>query len=53
MRPAKKEYEYGVDQCSVNDKALLNEFREKRSEWMDWFERDDQYLGPNTFDDVE
>ena len=40
MRPAKKEYEYGVDQCSVTDKALLTEFREKRSEWMDWLERD-------------
>ncbi len=39
MRPAKKEYEYGVDQCSVGDKALLTEFREKRSEWMDWLER--------------
>lgn len=40
MRPAKKEYEYGVDQCSVGDKALLTKFRKKRSKWMDWLERD-------------
>ncbi len=40
MRPAKKEYEYDVDQCSVCDKVLLSEFREKRSEWTDWLERD-------------
>ncbi len=40
MRPTKKEYEYDVDQCSVSDKALLPEFREKRSEWIDWLERD-------------
>ena len=40
MRPAKKEYDYDVDQCSVDDKALLREFREKRSTWMDWLERD-------------
>lgn len=40
MRPAKKEYEYDVGQCSVANKELLTEFREKRSEWMDWLERD-------------
>ncbi len=40
MRPAKKEYEYDADQCSVSDKALLTEFRDKRSAWMDWLERD-------------
>ncbi len=40
MRPAKKEYEYGVDQCNVSDKALLTEFRKKRSAWKDWLERD-------------
>ena len=40
MRPAKKEYEYGVDQCSVGDKKLLTKFRKKRSKWMDWLERD-------------
>ena len=40
MRPTGKDYEYDVDQCSVSDKALLSEFREKRSEWIDWLERD-------------
>lgn len=40
MPPNKKDYEYDVDQCSVSDKTLLNEFREKSSEWMDWLERD-------------
>ncbi len=40
MQPAKKEYQYGVDQCSISDKARLTEFREKRSAWMDWLERD-------------
>ncbi|MCP4326954.1 MAG: hypothetical protein GY791_00760 [Alphaproteobacteria bacterium] len=40
MRPANKEYQYEVDQCSVSDKALLTEFRAKRSEWKSWLERD-------------
>jgi hypothetical protein len=40
MRPTEREYEYGVDQCSVSDKALLTDFREKRSEWIGWLERD-------------
>ena len=40
MRPAEKAYEYDVDQCSVNDKALLTDYREKRSEWIGWLERD-------------
>ena len=40
MQPAKKDYDYDIDQCSVSDKARLSAFREKRSEWMDWLERD-------------
>lgn len=40
MRPAKKDYDYDIDQCSVSDKARLSAFREKRSEWMGWLERD-------------
>jgi hypothetical protein len=40
VRPAEKEYEYDIDQCSVSDKALLTAFREKRSEWKGWLERD-------------
>ena len=40
MQSTKKEYDYDIDQCSVSDKALLSEFREKRSAWMDWLERD-------------
>jgi len=40
MQPAKNDYKYDADQCSVDDKALLIEFREKRSEWIDWLERD-------------
>jgi len=43
MRPVKGEYEYDVDVCSVSNKELLTEFREKRSEWMDWLERDVQH----------
>jgi hypothetical protein len=40
VRRAEEEYEYDVDQCSVSDKALLTAFREKRSEWKGWLERD-------------
>ena len=40
MRPVKNTYEYDVDQCSVSDKALLKEFREIRSKWIDWLEED-------------
>lgn len=40
MRPTKKAYEYGIDQCSVLDKALLKEFRAKRAEWIGWLEED-------------
>jgi hypothetical protein len=40
MPSADKEYAYDVDQCSVQDKARLTAFREKRSEWIDWIERD-------------
>ncbi len=35
-----KEYKCDVEQCSVKNKALLTEFRDKRSEWMDWLEQD-------------
>jgi hypothetical protein len=40
MPSADKEYAYDVDQCSVQDKARLTAFREKRSEWIGWLERD-------------
>jgi hypothetical protein len=37
------EYKYDVQQCSVIDKELLTEFRKKRSEWLDWLERDEYH----------
>ena len=40
MGTANNDYEYDVDRCSISDKAMLTEFREKRSEWVDLLERD-------------
>jgi hypothetical protein len=40
MPSASQEYAYDVDQCSVGDKPRLMAFREKRSEWIGWLERD-------------
>ncbi len=40
MQSENKEYAFDVDRCSVDNKALLIQFRAKRSEWMDWLERD-------------
>jgi hypothetical protein len=40
MSSVEEEYAYDVDRCSVQDKARLRAFRNKRSEWVGWLERD-------------
>lgn len=30
------EYEFSIDDCDVENKELLQEFREKRSQWIQW-----------------
>lgn len=36
-------YKYRISRCDVSDKALLREFRAKRSEWLRWLAGDDYH----------
>ena len=36
-------YEYDVNECGVADTGQLTAFREKRSEWFLWFEKDEHH----------
>ncbi len=40
VKARKHSYSYEIDQCDVQDKAKLTEFRTKYSEWIGWFDED-------------
>ena len=40
MGRADNSFEYKLDQCDVEDKQLLNRFRKKRTQWIEWFQGD-------------
>ena len=42
MQQTDNGYKYKIDECSVLDKKSLEKFREKHSEWVNWFGVDDE-----------
>ena len=42
MQQTDNGYKYKIDECDVSDKKSLEKFREKHSEWVNWFGVDDE-----------
>ena len=47
MQQTENGYKYKIDECDVSDKKSLEKFREKHSEWVNWFGVDDEHTISN------